>query len=103
MQTKFILYKNTFLTRKTPICIYTPQNSIQRSMGSQKEIRFAGFFTDSHYVIVYHAVLLRLSSVWTNFCGAWSERFMNVTEDVQPTVKEQLEAQIDNLVGMNKR
>ena len=38
-----------------------------------------------------------------SFLGAWSERLLNVTEDVQPTVKEQLEAQIDTLMDMYRR
>ena len=32
-----------------------------------------------------------------DFQGAWSERFLTVTENIQPTIKEQLEADIEEL------
>ena len=33
-----------------------------------------------------------------DFQGAWSERFLTVTENVQPTIKEQIEADIEHLL-----
>jgi len=58
----------------------------------------AGSFTDSHRMIVSHAALVPLSSVCAKFVWGLRLRCLNVTKDVQPTVKEQVEVQIDNLV-----
>ena len=38
-----------------------------------------------------------------NFLGAWSDRILAVTENIQPTVKEELEAEIDTLLDIYRR
>ena len=38
-----------------------------------------------------------------DFLGAWSDRFLAVTEDIQPTIQEELEAQIDNQLDTYRR
>ena len=38
-----------------------------------------------------------------DFQGAWSERFLTVTENVQPTIKEQIEADIEHLLDSYRR
>ena len=63
------------------------------AFGSWKEIGLskAGSFTDSHRAIVSHAALVDLSSVWEKFLWGLRLRGLNVAEDMQPTVKEQVE------------
>ena len=39
----------------------------------------------------------------SGFLGAWSDRFLAVTEDIQPTIQEELEAQIDNQLDTYRR
>jgi len=38
-----------------------------------------------------------------DFLGCWSDRFLTVSEEVQPTIKEQLEADIDTLLESYRR
>ena len=38
-----------------------------------------------------------------DFLGCWSDRFLTVSEEVQPTIKEQLEADIDTLLDSYRR
>ena len=38
-----------------------------------------------------------------NFLGAWSDRILAVTENIQPTVKEEVEAEIDTLLDIYRR
>ena len=74
-----------------------PQNLLvyQYTFAVVTGIILVKFFICLLHVTVSSAVCSFNLCLNANFLGAWSDRILAVTENIQPTVKEELEAEID--------